>query len=176
LLAYCLPTLSRGAEEALELQGGLTEGAAFYNSVVLELTAVAQEASRIADRREHEREAFKRKAAAPPPPPPPPPPAAGRSQVAAATAFMPSYPGAAPSQYPTAQAYPARAQQAQHAQSAYAPQYQPAQQQPQPQPQPHGGGSAPPQIMCCQCRKVFQVPAGSKIVACPYCSTHNRVP
>ena len=166
MLTYCLPTLSRGAEEAIALHAGLKEGAAFYTSVVLELTATAQEASRISNQRYFERETFekradaaKRAAAAPPPPPPP---ATGRSQVAAATAFMPSYPGAAPSQYPTAQAYPAAQ-----------PQPRP---QSQPQPQPHGGGSAAPQIMCCNCRRVFQVPAGSKIVACPYCSTHNRVP
>ena len=65
----------------------------------------------------------------------------------------PSY-AAAPS-YPTA--------------TPYAPQYQAQPQRPQPQ-------SAPPKIGCCNCRKVFAVPAGSKIVACPYCGTHNRVP
>jgi hypothetical protein len=167
----CLPTRSRGAEEALELQSGLKEGAAFYESVLHELTAVAEQASRISDRRERERAAFKRavaaRAAAPPPPPPPSATTGGRAQVAAATAFMaPSYPGAAPS-YPTA--------------TPYAPQYHPAQAQPQPQPvvglrQQPQPQSAPPKIGCCNCRRVFAVPAGSKIVACPYCGTHNRVP
>ena len=149
----------------------MKEGAAFYESVLHELTAVAEQASRISDRRERERAAFKRavaaRAAAPPPPPPPSATTGGRAQVAAATAFMaPSYPGAAPS-YPTA--------------TPYAPQYHPAQAQPQPQPvvglrQQPQPQSAPPKIGCCNCRRVFAVPAGSKIVACPYCGTHNRVP
>ena len=110
--------------------------------------------------------------AAAPPPPPPSSTTGGRAQVAAATAFMapsntPSYPGApsntpvvgvrqsaAPS-YAAAPSYPTA--------TPYAPQYQAQPQRPQPQ-------SAPPKIGCCNCRKVFAVPAGSKIVACPYLS------
>ena len=185
MLTPRLPTRSRGAEEALELQSGFQEGAAFYISVVREISAVAEQAARISDRRERERAAFKRFAAnqaavraAAPPPPPPSSTTGGRAQVAAATAFMapsntPSYPGApsntpvvgvrqsaAPS-YAAAPSYPTA--------TPYAPQYQAQPQRPQPQ-------SAPPKIGCCNCRKVFAVPAGSKIVACPYCGTHNRVP
>ena len=144
-----------------------------------EISAVAEQAARISDRRERERAAFKRFAAnqaavraAAPPPPPPSSTTGGRAQVAAATAFMapsntPSYPGA-PSNTPVvgvrqsaAPSYPTA--------TPYAPQYQAQPQRPQPQ-------SAPPKIGCCNCRKVFAVPAGSKIVACPYCGTHNRVP
>ena len=177
LLTPRLPTRSRGAEEALELLSGFKEGAAFYTSVVRELSAVAEQAGRISDRRERERAAFKKRAAAPPPPPPPST-TGGRAQVAAATAFMapsntPSYPGAASNtpvvgvrqsaapSYAAAPSYPTA--------TPYAPQYQAQPQRPQPQ-------SAPPKIGCCNCRKVFAVPAGSKIVACPYCGTHNRVP
>ena len=150
-----------------------------------EISAVAEQAARISDRRERERAAFKRFAAnqaavraAAPPPPPPPSTTGGRAQVAAATAFMapsntPSYPGAASNtpvvgvrqsaapSYAAAPSYPTA--------TPYAPQYQAQPQRPQPQ-------SAPPKIGCCNCRKVFAVPAGSKIVACPYCGTHNRVP
>ena len=173
MLTPRLPTRSRGAEEALELLSGFKEGAAFYTSVVRELSAVAEQAGRISDRRERERAAFKKRAAAPPPPPPPST-TGGRAQVAAATAFMapsntPSYPGAASNtpvvgvrqsaapSYAAAPSYPT------------ANPYQTQLQRPQPQ-------SAPPKIGCCNCRKVFAVPAGSKIVACPYCGTHNRVP
>ena len=75
----------------------------------------------------------------------------------AAVAFQ--QPGA-PAAYPQAQPY------GQQSRPQSAPQYAPVQASPR----------APPKIMCYQCRRQFQVPAGSSIVACPYCQAHNRVP
>ena len=45
LLTPRLPARSRGAEEALELQSGFKEGAAFYTSVVTKISAVAEQMS-----------------------------------------------------------------------------------------------------------------------------------
>ena len=35
---------------------------------------------------------------------------------------------------------------------------------------------APGKIACFQCRRHFGVPPGTKVVACPFCQSHNRVP
>ena len=219
-----LAKLGNGASEAVELHRGLTEGAAFYESVVRELRNTVDEANRVADQRERERQAIKQAARAPPPPPPPQQQqqhqsnwSSGRAQVQAATAFMnpppspypgggggfsqatpypsaaatpyPSaaatpYPSAAASPYPSAAATPyqqnyaqqQRPQQPQYSQPVGWNQQPQAHAQPQPRPQQSVVNQATPKIMCYQCRRQFQVPAGTTVVACPYCQAHNRVP
>ena len=167
-------------------ESGLDEGANFYTSVVQELRKTVEEASRIADAREGERQAAKRNAqaggsqrhaAAGPYAATP----GGRAQVHAATAFMAPAPAASPypQQYGGAQQspYPAPQPVQQQPYNPYNPQ-QLAQAQPYRPAQPvqPQASSATPKIMCCKCHKIFQVPPGAKIVGCPFCGTHNRVP
>ena len=132
-----------------------------------------------------------------PPRPTPPPPAAERPpplryvQTAPAPAFVNAqpYPAAyaqAQQPYPAQPYGVARAQPYQQQQQPYGMQQSYGMQQPyamqQPYVQPRPMAAAQPaapaasKIACHKCKKHFGVPPNTKIVACPFCQTHNRVP
>ncbi len=146
-----LGRVRKGATTAAELVTGLEEGKGFYKTLLKHARELVQRLAALSEQRQAEGAVVRRNIANPPPPPPPPPPRQAHTY----------YPGA-----PAMQPVPV----AQHVPTAH---HMPTAQHVPPIPQP---ASSINKIACHGCYKQFGVPPNVRVVACPFCGKHNRVP